>query len=364
MKQLTCEMCGSTDLMKQDGVFVCQTCGCKYSVEEAKKLMIDGIVEVTGKVDVSGSTVKVDKNDEVKNYKILARRAFENENYEKSNLYYTKILNILPNDWEAIYYDSYIKCLMCKGATHQQDKKIVSKAILEMGTVIDEIIILIKDFDDKEILRIFNELVDTSIKLIIQKEIDHKGIWVSEANNQSSKMESILALKMLQDMHYFKDINSSFSNKHNNLNLVTYIGEKLDKEFIFNDQILIDRKKQILKKCKDFDNKYFSSEVSIESSSDSSNANNSGGCYVATAVYGSYDCLEVWTLRRYRDNQLAKTWYGRLFIHIYYAISPTIVKWFGNTDWFKKMWKGKLDKMVSNLQLKGIESTPYEDKKW
>ena len=27
----------------------------------------------------------------------------------------------------------------------------------------------------------------------------------------------------------------------------------------------------------------------------------SGGCYVATAVYGSYDCPEVWVLRRYRD---------------------------------------------------------------
>ena len=41
MKQLTCEMCGSTELMKQDGVFVCQTCGTKYSVEEAKKMMVE-----------------------------------------------------------------------------------------------------------------------------------------------------------------------------------------------------------------------------------------------------------------------------------------------------------------------------------
>ena len=41
MKQLTCEMCGGTDLMKQDVVFVCQNCGTKYSVEEAKK-MIEG----------------------------------------------------------------------------------------------------------------------------------------------------------------------------------------------------------------------------------------------------------------------------------------------------------------------------------
>lgn len=89
-----------------------------------------------------------------------------------------------------------------------------------------------------------------------------------------------------------------------------------------------------------------------------------GGCYVATAVYGSYDCPEVWTLRRYRDYELAETWHGRLFIKAYYAINPTIVKWFGDTAWFKKMWKGKLDRMVSNLQQKGFENTPYEDRKW
>lgn len=93
-------------------------------------------------------------------------------------------------------------------------------------------------------------------------------------------------------------------------------------------------------------------------------AEEGGGCYVATAVYGSYDCPEVWTLRRYRDYELAETWHGRLFIKAYYAISPTIVKWFGDTAWFKKMWKGKLDRMVSNLQQKGFENTPYEDRKW
>lgn len=90
----------------------------------------------------------------------------------------------------------------------------------------------------------------------------------------------------------------------------------------------------------------------------------SGGCYVATAVYGSYDCPQVWTLRRYRDYDLAETWYGRAFVHTYYAISPTLVKWFGNTEWFKKMWRGKLDRMVKNLQDKGYESTPYEDRNW
>lgn len=95
-----------------------------------------------------------------------------------------------------------------------------------------------------------------------------------------------------------------------------------------------------------------------------SNSQNSGGCYVATAVYGSYDCPQVWTLRRYRDYTLAETWYGRAFIRTYYAISPTLVKWFGHTNWFKKMWKGKLDRMVSGLNAKGVQDTPYQDRNW
>ena len=99
-------------------------------------------------------------------------------------------------------------------------------------------------------------------------------------------------------------------------------------------------------------------------SQSTSKSSSSGGCYIATAVYGSYDCPQVWTLRRFRDYTLAKTWYGRAFIHTYYAISPTIVKWFGETNWFKKFWKGKLDTMVKQLQEKGFENTPYKDIKW
>lgn len=105
-------------------------------------------------------------------------------------------------------------------------------------------------------------------------------------------------------------------------------------------------------------NKYNTNEernVSQESSS-------SGGCYVATCVYGSYDCPEVWTLRRFRDNTLANSIVGRLFIKFYYTVSPTIVKWFGNTEVFKNFWKIWLDKLVTRLQHEGVESSPYWDK--
>ena len=85
-------------------------------------------------------------------------------------------------------------------------------------------------------------------------------------------------------------------------------------------------------------------------------------CYVATAVYGSYDCPEVWTLRRFRDFTLDETWYGRLFIKAYYATSPTFVKYFGNVKIFKSQGKKLLDRWVAKLNRKGYESTPYEDK--
>lgn len=95
-----------------------------------------------------------------------------------------------------------------------------------------------------------------------------------------------------------------------------------------------------------------------------SNTSKSGGCYVATAVYGSYDCPQVWTLRRYRDFGLAEHWYGRAFIYIYYAISPSIVKWFGSYKWFNNIWRNKLDAMVEKLQKEGYESSPYSDREW
>src|SRR5699024_9019409 len=88
----------------------------------------------------------------------------------------------------------------------------------------------------------------------------------------------------------------------------------------------------------------------------------SGGCYVATAVYGSYDCPDVWTLRRFRDDTLAASWYGRSLIRLYYAVSPTLVRWFGPTAWFRRLWHRRLDELVKKLRQQGVADTPYRDR--
>lgn len=94
MKQLVCEMCGSNDLIKDGGVFVCQSCGCKYSVEEARKMMIDGVVEVSG-------TVTVDNTAQIENFLAMAQHAREADNEQEAEMYCNKVIEIDPSNYRA-----------------------------------------------------------------------------------------------------------------------------------------------------------------------------------------------------------------------------------------------------------------------
>jgi hypothetical protein len=46
------------------------------------------------------------------------------------------------------------------------------------------------------------------------------------------------------------------------------------------------------------------------------------GCFVATAVYGDEDIVEVHLLRQFRDQYLRKSLVGRIFIRLYYRLGP------------------------------------------
>jgi len=64
--------------------------------------------------------------------------------------------------------------------------------------------------------------------------------------------------------------------------------------------------------------------------SSGSSGNSGGGCYIATACYGSYNCTQVLTFRNFRDEYLSRTVAGRMFIKTYYALSPGFAKWLEN----------------------------------
>ena len=83
------------------------------------------------------------------------------------------------------------------------------------------------------------------------------------------------------------------------------------------------------------------------------------GCYIATAVYGSYDCPQVMILRQYRDNVLSATFWGRAFIKVYYFVSPFLVSNFANKKWFNNFFKKRLDKMIVKINKNCADGTPH-----
>lgn len=94
VKRLTCEICGSNELRKQDGVFICQSCGCQYDAEEVKKLMVEG-------------TVSVDKSGDAERFLDLARSAKTAGNNEKAEDYASQVLEIDTRNYEAWYIQGF-----------------------------------------------------------------------------------------------------------------------------------------------------------------------------------------------------------------------------------------------------------------
>lgn len=83
-----------------------------------------------------------------------------------------------------------------------------------------------------------------------------------------------------------------------------------------------------------------------------------GGCYIATAVYGSYDAPQVLVLRRFRDEALAQSAPGRAFIRAYYALSPTLARRLSGLPSVTGITKRALDRLVTMLDPSGSFGGP------
>ncbi|MCH2112739.1 MAG: DUF1565 domain-containing protein, partial [Planctomycetes bacterium] len=60
------------------------------------------------------------------------------------------------------------------------------------------------------------------------------------------------------------------------------------------------------------------------------------GCFVATAAHGAYDAQSVLKLRRFRDDYLAATTFGRTLIRSYYRWGPSWAAWIEDRPWARK----------------------------
>lgn len=75
-----------------------------------------------------------------------------------------------------------------------------------------------------------------------------------------------------------------------------------------------------------------------------------GACYIATAVYGSYDAPQVLSLRRFRDEHLEVSPLGRAFVRWYYEVSPRLVNHFEGASIPTRLARVVLDALVRILE--------------
>ena len=304
---LKCPGCGSNIELDDSREFgFCNFCGTK--------VMQDKVV-----VEHHGS-VKMDNSEFVEKYLLNARRAKLKGDWAEVEKYYNLVEQNAPTNIEAIFYSAYgkLRCTLLENysAKWDNDVEVVKRSI----SVLDDYFDISKEEEQKKII------IEAMNDILILTDVKANNVIVGRAQTQ------------------YGDV-AKTGIKNRIVKLYPQMNETIDNIIIKYKQANLD----------------YSYLTEIKNKISQSPKN---GCYVATSVYGSYDCPQVWTLRRYRDIRLSSTWYGRAFICTYYAISPTIVRKLGNTQWFKNIWRKKLDRMVIRLKSEGFEDTPYDDIKW
>ena len=360
MKAIKCELCGSNELKKIDGEYECQYCHTKYSVEEAKKLMIDGTVDV-----------QINTEKQEKNYEKLAERAYKDEQYKQAYDYYKKLLELDSDNWEYVYKTGICSAWQSTLTDFRIDEAIIAaknafKLVKDNNIEIEDM----EEFTYKIAIEI-NNLNAKYVKIAQDNLMKHSGD-LNTINSYLSQIEKCIACE-----EYVKGIIKPYikENRSKKLyiivmeNLVVYYvemcairqyvagvsqyGDIYSKIWITNESrnVFLKKYDECVAELKGFNPEYEPLKIQRKA----------GGCYVATCVYGSYDCPNVWVLRRFRDNYLNNRIWGRAFIKVYYAVSPKIVKAVGKTKWFNCINKKILDKFVAKLKEKGYQDSKYDD---
>lgn len=89
-----------------------------------------------------------------------------------------------------------------------------------------------------------------------------------------------------------------------------------------------------------------------------------GGCFIATACYGTNTAPDVLTLRAFRDHVLLSSKTGRAFVHIYYLTSPPIAKMIESHCFFRSAVRHLFVKPLANIcrsKMKNLSEQKHDD---
>ena len=296
-------------------------------------------------------------NERISSLRADAREALNLKEMQRAAAFYNEISNIAPDDWEAIFYKEFCSVFSLPEAVstikiHDNTEKIAQAIAQAMPKAKRQI--LIRPQLLAELTNVCSCLCDLATNYFVATMNEAK----KHPNNETAKTRKINQVYWIMKMMFLcgDAIEQTFKDDFDLCKNLCYVCWKIAFDCYENCNM------GAPSEVNEYYQKILKYEPSFRCSKPLVNpTNSSGGCYVATAVYGSYDCPQVWTLRRYRDYSLAKSRFGRSFIRFYYATSPTLVNLFGHTKWFNSLLRKPLDRFTKHLISKGFQNTPYVD---
>lgn len=301
MKQIKCELCGSTDLVKDGGFFVCQYCGAKYSVEEARKMMIEGTVDIQG-------TVKIDNSSSVQNYLDNARRARQKEDWEEVEKYYNLVEQNDPKSIEAIFYSAFAKAYLSLFENVSPKRAQIYNVFSNSISVIDDNYDVEKGEENQKLIQQF----DSDLWKLYNKSDNYvKTTKILVANAAISFIDSLKNITMIDDqLLYWK---------------IIYEHERY---IASNNAVDSGTRKKFSQEAAVIAAKIQERDPSSEIKNVPQTGN--GGCYLTTACVEQRglpdDCDELTTLRLFRDGYMKAQPGGKEDILEYYEKAPRIVE--------------------------------------
>lgn len=357
-KVITCEYCNQDfiiyDEMKDFMLKNAEQAG--YEFEQGRHRAQKDAGLIPGKTQAV-----IDNSHKINNLYRLARRAFQEQDYKGAQKYYEQILLEQPDKWEPIFYAAYCKA-------YDSEIEDIERNVQLLKNKLDSTIIFLKQDNEtdteKEIANIaylINDLVfhlDTQMVLSLEIHDDPNKDYYEEDRDDVDRHESLLELLdalIIRLAPYTENERIVFYKYRAKEQAVSIMISLVS----YKDRVLADSEDKRFRKRIE--------KEQLEIAAHNTNYKiekvpSKGACYVATAVYGSYDCPQVWVLRRFRDEVLLLMRCGKFFVKTYYAVSPTLLKHFGNNTIFKTLCVTILDLFIKYLKIKGFSDKPYDDK--
>ena len=344
-----CPNCGASIQLDNSRDFgFCSYCGSKVQIQEAVR------------------KIEIDKSGDIQSYIALSRASIEAGNGQEAYDYANKALELSTQNAEAWFLKMKALGLM-RTTDNLRCREIVTAGskVLELDSSEDSKI---------NVYRYYLEICIDELKLFCRTEFFYEGdieqvialrlavpdFEVANNNEFISLVEQI-AIQWIKFQKTMDDI-VDMEEFRNILNRIKQ-GLPANKQIGINVENMSNgvdtvgnRSKKLDSTEENMPNGGYAFEKPFRQSggTGNNNSNDNGGCYIATAVYGSYYAPEVLVLRRFRDETLSKYYFGRLFIRVYYLLSPPIARKLGNATTINTMVRSILDKWIRYLS--GIQS--------